>query len=473
MKKIIALLLCVLMVLGMAACANTTTDAATNSDSTADTAKTDTADTTSADTAEDNTASDDVVTITYSYWGTPDEAASVQAVADKFHEEYPNIKVEVMAIPNEEYVTKLNTMATAGELPDCGIMNESGVLDFASDGLLYDISDMYAGAESMPLDSITFKADGAPVAYSAANEVLSLYYNKDMFDAAGLEYPSATEAMSWDEFVELSKKLTLDANGNNALSADFDKDNIVQYGCVVDNWTWQLEVWALSNGGRWFTEDGSACTINDPKVIESIQKVADLTLVENCMPYNAGLEDNGMQRSLLTGTVAMATAGAWNVGTCLNTAREEGLNYGVARLPKMEREVTICTGGPQVVFSQTKHPEEAMTFIKWYMQEENSWDSLIATGIWMPILEKYYTDEELTNKWIDNPNFPDHDEYKGAVVDYAMECAESTCWYYIPHTTEFIELLRTVLGPVWTGEQTAEQAITENYDALNAVFQGE
>ena len=39
------------------------------------------------------------------------------------------------------------------------------------------------------------------------------------------------------------------------------------------------------------------------------------------MPYNAGLEDNGMQRSLLTGTVAMATAGAWNVGTCLATAK--------------------------------------------------------------------------------------------------------------------------------------------------------
>ena len=213
MKKIIALLLCVLMVLGMAACANTTTDAATNSDSTADTAKTDTADTTSADTAEDNTASDDVVTITYSYWGTPDEAASVQAVADKFHEEYPNILVEVMAIPNEEYVTKLNTLATANNLPDCGIMNESGVLDFASDGLLYDISDMYAGAESMPLDSITFKADGAPVAYSAANEVLSLYYNKDMFREAGLdaENPPATMEelyAAWDKLIQK------DGNGN-------------------------------------------------------------------------------------------------------------------------------------------------------------------------------------------------------------------------------------------------------------------
>ena len=464
MKKIISLLLCVLMVLSMTACGGSSEPAATTA-----APKTE-----NAAGAQEAAGSDDVVTITYSYWGTPDEAASVQAVADKFHEEYPNIQVEVMAIPNEEYVTKLNTLATANSLPDCGIMSESGVLDFASDGLLYDISDMYAGSDSVPLDSITFKEGGTvPVAYSAANEVLSLYYNKDMFDAAGLEYPSATEAMSWDEFVKVAKTLTLDANGKNALDPAFDKDNIVQYGCVVDNWTWQLEVWALSNGGRWFAADGSACTINDPKVIESIQKVADLTLVENCMPYNAGLEDNGMQRSLLTGTVAMATGGAWNVGTCLNTAREEGLNYGVARLPKMEKEVTICTGGPQVVFAQTQHPEEAMTFIKWYMQEENSWDSLIATGIWMPILEKYYTDSALTDKWINNPNFPDHDEYKGAVVDYAHECAESTCWYYIPHTTEFIELLRTALGPVWTGEETAEQAITENYDALNAVFQGE
>lgn len=181
MKKIIALLLCLLMIVGMVACA-TNTDNNDQTDGSQDT----TPATENSDSSDDTNGNDgDVVTITYSYWGTPDEAASVQAVADKFHEEYPNIKVEVMAIPNEEYVTKLNTMATAGELPDCGIMNESGVLDFASDGLLYDISAMYEGADSMPLDSITFKSEGKPVAYSAANEVLSLYYNKDMFDAAG------------------------------------------------------------------------------------------------------------------------------------------------------------------------------------------------------------------------------------------------------------------------------------------------
>ena len=411
----------------------------------------------------------DVVQITYSYWGTPDEAASVQKVADKFNADHPNIRVTVMAIPNEEYVTKLNTLATANELPDCGIMNESGVLDFASKGLLADISDMYAGADAMPLDSITFKADGQPVAYSAANEILVLYYNKKLFDTAGLDYPSPTQPMSWDKFVETAKLLTIDKNGKNATESGFDSQNIVQYGCTVDNWTWQLEVWALSNGGRWFSEDGSKCTINSPEVAESIQKVADLMNVHHVMPYRAGLTDDGVQSTICAGNVAMSTGGAWNIGTCLCNVDFE---YGIARLPMMKNEVTICTGGPQVVFSQSKHQTEAMEFIKWYTKEENSWDNLIATGIWMPILKSYYTDEKLRNSWIDNPNFPEHDECVGALVNYAMDSAKSTCWYYVPHTTEFIELLRSVLGNVWSGDATAVDTLSKNYDALNAVFMG-
>ena len=463
MKKLIALLLTVLMALALIACTAPAAPAAEEPAAEAPAAEEPAAEEPAAEKVE----------ITYSFWGTPDEAASVQTVADTFNASQDRITVTVMAIPNEEYTTKLNTMATANELPDCGIMNENGVLDFAAKGLLADVSDMYAGSDSKPMDCITFKSNGTPVAYSAANEILFMYYNKDMFDAAGLAYPSATEPMSWDEFVETAKKLTLDANGKTPNDADFDKNNIVQYGCVVDNWTWQLEVWALSNGGSWFSKDGSACTINDQAVAESIQKVADLYLVENVMPYYAGLADEGIQRSIVAGNVAMATGGAWNVGTCMATARDEnGLNYGVARLPYMKEEVTICTGGPQVVFSQSEHQAEAMEFIKWYMQEENSWDSLIATGIWMPILEKYYTDEELTHKWVDNPNFPAYDEYKGAVVDYAIDKAQSTCWYYIPHTNEFITLLRSVLGPVWDGTDTAQNVLNANFDALNDVFAG-
>lgn len=417
---------------------------------------------------------DEKVKITYSYWGTPDEAATVQATADKFNASQNRITVEIMPIPNEQYVTKLNTMATANELPDCGIMSEAGVLQFAENGLLSDISNMYGANDSKPLDCVTFKFKNQPVAYSAANEVLLLYYNKEMFDKAGVAYPpaDAAKAWSWDEFVNTAKLLTLDANGNNAASPAFDKNNIVQYGCMVENLTWQLEVWCLSNGSGFYSADGSKVTITDPAAAEAIQKVADLYLVDHVAPLSTGLTDDGLQRSIIAGTCAMATGGAWNVGTCLSSWRDEGHDYGVGVLPYMKNKVTICTGGPNVVFSQTKHPAEAMEWIKWYLQEENSW-SLIESGIWMPILEKWYTDESLTKKWISNPNFPEYNMYKSAVVDYSMKYAKSTSWYYVNNTVDFNTLLGSALGEVWTGNTTAQKALNDNYKALVSAYKGE
>lgn len=418
--------------------------------------------------------SKDRVNVTYSYWGTPDEGAAVQKVADTFNSSQERITVKIMAIPHDTYVTKLNTLATAKNLPDCGIMSEAGVLQFAENGLLYDVSKMYGANDSKPLDSLVFRYEGKPVAYSAANEILLLYYNKAMFDKAGIAYPpaDASKAWNWDEFVHNAKLLTLDANGNNATSPKFNANAIVQYGAMVENLTWQLEVWCLSNGSGFYNADGSKVIINDSSAIEALQKIADLYLVHHVAPLSSGLTDDGVQRSLIAGTCAMTTNGAWNVGTSLASARDEGLNYGVAVLPYMKEKVTIGTGGPNVVFSQSKHPEEAMEWVRWYMREENSW-SLIETGIWMPILDKWYTDESLTRKWVENPNFPPYDEYKSAVVDYARNYSRSTSWYYVNNTNDFNTLLGSVLGEVWTGKKSAKQAIEGSYASLVSAFKGQ
>ncbi len=411
------------------------------------------------------------VVITYSYWGTPEESASTQAVLDAYNASQDQVEVKLMCIPNEEYTTKLNTMATAETMPDCGIMNENGVLAFANAGLLADISDMYANSDSRPLDSLAFKADGKTVAYSGCNEILMLYYNKDMFDAAGLPYPSAKaeDAWTWDEFVQVATKLTLDVNGKHPGEDGFDPQKIAQYGCNVDNWTWQLEVWARSNGGAWFSEDGKTCVINSAEAIESIQKVADLYLVYHVAPYYDGHADEGITRSIAAGNVAMATGGAWNMGTAMPGVT---FNWGIGVLPYMKEKVTACTSGPQVVFAQTKHLREAMDFIAWYTKEENSW-GLISSGIWMPLLEKYYTDPASTDAWLKDPAFPvkDYDMAKAVLVDYTREYAKSACWYYTPNTSDFIDMLRSVLGPVWSGEKTAADVINANFDALSATIE--
>lgn len=466
-RKIISVLLAAIMIFSMfsfAGCSKKK-DNATESTKITDKAE-------SKDTNKD-AAKTEKVKITYSMWGSQDEGSVTQKLADKFNASQDRIEVQVVAIPWENYMTKLNTMATAKELPDTGMMNEAGVLQWSENGMLADVSTMYGEGESKPLDCLAFKYQGKPVAYSAANEILLLYYNKDMFDKAGVAYPptSVDKAWTWDEFVANSKKLTLDKNGKHPGEAGFDKQNITQFGCLVENLTWQLETWTLSNGAGFYSKDGSKVTLDDPASIEAIQKVADLYLKDNVAPLSTGATDDSIQRSIISGTCAMGTGGAWNVGTCLNKAKEAGLNYGVAVLPYMKEKVTLCTGGPNVVFSQTKHPKEAMEWLKWYYQEDNSW-ALISSGIWMPILDKWYTDEAMTHKWVDNPNFPPYAEYKSAVVDYAKSTARSASWYYVNNTVDFNNLVTSILGDVWTGKTTAKDAITKNIDALNAAYKG-
>ncbi|QJD88418.1 ABC transporter substrate-binding protein [Cohnella herbarum] len=415
------------------------------------------------------------VKIIYSMWGSAEEGSKTQEVADKFNASQENIEVEVQAIPWENYMTKLNTMATAGQLPDTGMMREDGVIQWSSEGMLNDVSAMYEGSDSKPLDSLAYKHQGKTVAYASANEILLLYYNKDMFDKASVPYPpnALDKAWTWDEFVATAKKLTIDKNGKHPDEDGFDSQSIVQYGASVENLPWQLETWALSNGGGFYNADGTEVKIGDDASTEAIQKVADLYLKDHVAPLSVGQTDDGIQRTIIAGTVAMATNGQWNVGTSLNAAKAEGLNYGVAVLPYMKEKVTLNTGGANVVFSQTKHPKEAMEWLKWYGSEENNW-GLIESGIWMPVLEKWYKDETLTHKWVDNPNFPPYEEYKSAVVDYAQSsAARPASWFFTNYTTEFNTLLGSTLGDVWTGKTTAKEAISKNLEALKAANKGE
>ena len=432
MKKLLALLLCVAMLIPMAAI------------------------------AED----DGRIHITYSFWGNQTEAESVQKALNEFNAMQDKIFVEPMQIPNEEYTQTLVNYAIADQLPDCGMVNENSVLYFARNGVMADVSKMYEGEALQPMECITFKDGETPVGYSSSNEILVLYYNKAMFDAANEPYPSADKPYTWAEFVEGAKRLTLDKNGKHPGEEGFDKDNIVQYGAFVNNWTWQMEVWALSNGGAWFSEDGKEVLINSPEAIESIQKVADLALVEHVSPLNVIPEDNGVGVGIGSGTVAMTTDGTWRLGPDFPNL---GIDYGIAPLPVMKEQVTLCTSGLTGVFNG-KNQEAAYEFVKWYTREESNWDALVLPGIWLPKSEYYYNTEEGINAWLGNEKYPyNHDMETGkkVLVDYTMNYAKPACWYFTPNTQVTTnEILFTALQSVWAGERTAEDVINEIYPEL-------
>ena len=138
MKKLLALLLCVVMLVPMAAMAD-----------------------------------DGRIHITYSFWGNQTEAESVQKALDEFNAMQDKIFVEPMQIPNEEYTQTLVNYAIAGQLPDCGMVNENSVLYFARNGVMADVSKMYEGEALQPMECITFKdGDATKMSLPAESGIL-------------------------------------------------------------------------------------------------------------------------------------------------------------------------------------------------------------------------------------------------------------------------------------------------------------
>lgn len=449
--RLASLALCLAMSVSVfAGCgASTTSDSTTSAGST---------------TAEASAPAEKVEVSYMAWYNNETEPAGVQAVLDKYNaENKDNISAKLISVAYNDYTTKLNTMASSNTLPDSAMMMESQCIKWAVNGKLADLSDMYT-ADEAPLASLAFTNNGKPIGYSSANEVLLMYYNKDIFDKAGVAYPpaSADKAWTWDEYVAAAKKLTKDKNGKTPNDAGFDAKNITTYGAQFNTLAWMWPVMAISNGGGVCSKDGSELLLGKPETIEAAQKIADLSLKDHVAPTpTTSATFPTLDVTLLSGKVAMAMGGQWEIGVSLANSLKDGLHYGVGVLPKLKTPVTLNTGGPNVIFNTSKNQDAAKKFLKWYTQEDNNL-SLITAGTWMPVSKKWYTDETLMKKWADNPAHPDFAQYKTAVIDYAMNNAEQVPWYYLPGYSDIEELLTPGMDPVWAGTKTAEDAITND-----------
>ena len=411
------------------------------------------------------------VELLFSFWGDPEEFEATQAVLDIFNNSQDKIWVNAIQFAQHEYAERLMTMATGGNMPDCGMVDERTAISWAREGLLL-VYDIYAGQPSKPKDGITFKDAGEVVAYSIASEVLGLWFNRDMFDEAGIDYPPTRldDAWTWDEFIDVAKQLTFDTNGNTPNDPDFDDQNIVQYGAYVNQWAWQLEVWALSNGGRWYSEDGTRAVFDDAAV-EALQKVFDLHLVHKVAPFNPAQEDNGFNDSIGAGNVAMATDGQW----CAGFGAFSEINYGVGVLPYMKQKANITAGGPGGIFATTKHPEEAAEFLRWYSDPEINF-GLIEAGWWMPNMMNWFTDDSLLTRWIDDvpvrARLP-ASAFRTAMADVAIHpSTQPTGWYYTPNTDQVDRILIPALVEAINGDKTAKEVIDSVRPALEAAVAG-
>lgn len=154
----------------------------------------------------DTETTEENVEITYANFNASGgNEETLQKMYDAFHEEYPNITVNIETIGYDDYFTQMQTRVAGGTAPDCYELNIENFAAYANKGALAELTDIdTSGYNETALSA--FKVDGKQYGVPGNFSNVVLIYNKDLFDEAGVEYPN--DDWTWDDAMTASEKIS-------------------------------------------------------------------------------------------------------------------------------------------------------------------------------------------------------------------------------------------------------------------------
>lgn len=250
----------------------------------------------------------------------PDGPALEQVIAD-FNASQDEIEVKANIMPWDTLYQKVLTSVASKDGPDIIAMSASRMPQFADEGMFLPLDDYYEDADHetdalapSSVEASIFEGTnyGVPVNFTP----MMMYYNKDLFSAAGLD-PEAPPT-TWDEFAAMVPKLTVDENGDGKPE---------QYAiALADHETVPIFPSLLwGTGGSIVSDDGATSTLGDPESIEALDYWVSLVRDQKASPI--GLNGADADKLFQTGKAAIEIVGPW-----MTTGFDEaGLNYGLAK----------------------------------------------------------------------------------------------------------------------------------------------
>ncbi|MGV3614742.1 MAG: extracellular solute-binding protein [Fimbriimonas sp.] len=399
-------------------------------------------------------------------WDGDASMPAIRQAAEAFERAHPNIKVKVESV-TVNYQEKLLAQFAAGVAPDVAMMDPGNFQKYSLrkamlplNGFIketnYDIGAYYKNivdAHSLDGQLYVLPRDIAPISI--------VYYNKRLFDEAGVPYPDGSWTWAYEERPELKekdflwvlKKLTKQKDGRNVQWA---------YAPGWQDLLWQM--FALSSGARW-ADDYQIPTklkFDDPGVMRAIQFTADLTLKKKWIPtpteITSVLQSNSRQ-IFTQQKVAMYQSGIWDVPELRRELVKGKPNYfewDIAIAPAYKDGTrAFPTGGSGYgIMASTKHPKEAWLLTSW-MAGEPGLKLLASTGLAQPAIQRM----ALSEPWIPGPNTPEDQQHpkNRIITDQSVPGV-----VFGPLGSEWGDasaIATRVLGQVWDGKAQAKDVL--------------
>lgn len=337
---------------------------------------------------------------------------------DLYRQTHPEINFEINAVAGASHQEMLLTMIASNTGPDIWFDANRTTGPLTRKGVTTNLEPFIEADANWNEDDfvdnvwIAQTYDGARWGLPWDSGAMTMAFNKDLFDAAGIEYPDPNTWLTWDEAIALGKQLTFDLDGNTPNDSDFDPARVKQYGLSLDTGHGrQTYIWA--NDAEIIAADGTM-PMDSEAFIESMNWLADLGLKHFVAPspaYQAAGEI-----SLQAGTVAMQHIGVWLLGRI----NEAGVNWGTFQVPYNKTKVSYGHYSPLCVFSKTAHPQESYDFISWACCSHDGQKILVDLGMQQPI-RKDLREEFLNNE------APPEKQYRQVFYD-AFENPETFRW---------------------------------------------
>lgn len=324
--------------------------------------------------------------VIWDYFETDAQKKMMQILIDGFNASQSEFKASHVYVPFTDYERQLTLGMASGNLPDVVILDGCDMASFIAMGLFGDITDLTTDinwSEYIPGPLDSTMADGRHYGIPFATNCTALFYNKDMFDAAGLVYPN--ENTTWDDFRQPAKVLT--------------KGGVYGFGNAAtntDEGTFQCLQWLYTAGGSY---------------TEIIKGQAAYALMQEMINEGSWTKEvvnwtqSDVNNNFIAGNLAMQQNGPWQIPGI--AANAPNLKYGVTVLPKFNSssgQATSILGGENIGVVKQNDMSGAVAFLKYYNRTDVMVQAMKLYGSFPPktaaVQDRYWLDDPIQAAFI-------------------------------------------------------------------------
>lgn len=355
------------------------------------------------------------------------------------------------SVPFADYQTRFRTLLAGGQPPDVMRLNDDFMPEISDKKLAADLAPHFTKSALKEDDFFPIftwsKLPSGQRGLVVASQVRVLFYNKTMFQKAGVTLPPSdwtADGWSWDDFLAAAKALTKGSD---------------QFGAAIVGDTGYEEIWSRNNGGPGtYSEDGKKFTLADPLGVEAVQWVADLSLKHKVQPSWGDLKpDQAAERMFVAGKLGMILNTSSSVAYYNENVTD--FEWEIAPIPAKVHQYQQGSIVLYIIPESGKQQDDAWEYLNYAIGEDGG-RMVAEAGVAVPVNKKAAESLKSPGKYPKNIDLLVSGSEQSKIVNYTKASSQA------------VSLYRPQLERVYTGEITAQKALSGIRGQVEAALNG-